>query len=348
MARRPRVQINRPRGDDNPRRMAPRWQIDRQRQRVAIAIGALSLLLIIGLPVWGYITTFVLPPGKVIARVNDEAITQGDLLDKLQILQRGSEISGQQLDLGTTPFQIFETMVQNEIITQFGPELQIAATQDEIDSELQARHVPDWEDFEEDSLLQSELGERLRQYLNLIQMDEADYRDQIKTELMRIKATEELGKEIPPIQPQIELYMLTVGSEEAIELVQQSHKQGTSFAELINQYEIHQEVKELGGRIGWVPQGLLTGPAAELFDLDLGAITDPGRDEDGNYVFYSVLDRADARELEDGHLAQLKQDVLNEWISGIRKEQTIETTFGSEEYDWLVKQLRSSSRAMPQ
>ena len=170
---------------------------------MAIAIGALSLLIIIGLPVWGYITTFVLPPGKVIARVNDEAITQGDLLDKLQILQRGSEISGQQLDLGTTPFQIFETMVQNEIITQFGPELQIAATQDEIDSELQARHVPDWEDFEEDSLLQSELGERLRQYLNLIQMDEADYRDQIKTELMRIKATEELGKEIPPIQPQI-------------------------------------------------------------------------------------------------------------------------------------------------
>ena len=71
-------------------------------------------------------------------------------------------------------------------------------------------------------------------------------------------------------------------------------------------------------------------------------------DEDGNYVFYSVLDRADARELEDGHLAQLKQDVLNEWISGIRKEQTSETTFGSEEYDWLVKQLRSSSRAMPQ
>ena len=78
-------------------------------------------------------------------------------------------------------------------------------------------------------------------HLNLIQMDEADYRDQIKTELMRIKATEELGKDTPPIQPQIELYMLTVGSEEAIELVQQSHKQGTSFAELINQYEIHRK-----------------------------------------------------------------------------------------------------------
>lgn len=348
MARRPRVQINRPRGDSNPRRLTPRWQIDRQRQRVAIAIGALSLLIILGLPTWGYITTFVLPPGKVIARVNEEAITQGDLLDKLQILQRGSEVSGQQLDLGTTPFQVFETMVQNEIIKQFGPELQISATPLEVDNELQARHVPDWEDFDDDSLLQSELSERLRQYLNLIQLDEADYRDQIETDLLRQKATAELGKDIAPIQPQIELYMLTVGSEEAIELVQQSHEQGTTFADLVNQYEINEEVKALGGRIGWVPQGLLSGPAAELFDLELGMITDPGRDEDGNYVFYSVLDRADARELESSHLAQLMQDVLEQWISNIRKEQTIETTFGSEEYDWLVKQLRSSSRAMPQ
>jgi len=229
MARRPRVQINPPRGNSNPRRLTPRWQVDRQRQRVAIAIGALSLLIIIGLPVWGYITTFVLPPGKVIARVNEEAITQGDLLDKLQILQRGSEVSGQKLDLGTTPFQVFESMVQNQIIKQFGPELQIAATQEEVDDEIRARHVPDWEEFNDDALLQSELNERLRQYLNLIQMDEVDYRDQIKTDLLRLKATEVLGKDIPPIQPQIDLYMLTVGSEEALELVQQLHAQGTVF-----------------------------------------------------------------------------------------------------------------------
>jgi len=117
---------------------------------------------------------------------------------------------------------------------------------------------------------------------------------------------------------------------------------------LVDQYEINEEVKALGGRIGWVPAGLLSGPAAEIFDLELGAITDPGRDEDGNYVFYSVLERADARELDPGHLAQLQQDVIEKWISDIRKEQTIETTFGSEEYDWLVKQLRSSSRTMPQ
>jgi len=348
MARRPRVQINPPRGNSNPRRLTPRWQVDRQRQRVAIAIGALSLLIIIGLPVWGYITTFVLPPGKVIARVNEEAITQGDLLDKLQILQRGSEVSGQKLDLGTTPFQVFESMVQNQIIKQFGPELQIAATQEEVDDEIRARHVPDWEEFNDDALLQSELNERLRQYLNLIQMDEVDYRDQIKTDLLRLKATEVLGKDIPPIQPQIDLYMLTVGSEEALELVQQLHAQGTVFSDLVDQYEINEEVKALGGRIGWVPAGLLSGPAAEIFDLELGAITDPGRDEDGNYVFYSVLERADARELDPGHLAQLQQDVIEKWISDIRKEQTIETTFGSEEYDWLVKQLRSSSRTMPQ
>jgi hypothetical protein len=328
--------------------LTPRWQVDRQRQRVAIAIGALSLLIIIGLPVWGYITTFVLPPGKVIARVNEEAITQGDLLDKLQILQRGSEVSGQKLDLGTTPFQVFESMVQNQIIKQFGPELQIAATQEEVDDEIRARHVPDWEEFNDDALLQSELNERLRQYLNLIQMDEVDYRDQIKTDLLRLKATEVLGKDIPPIQPQIDLYMLTVGSEEALELVQQLHAQGTVFSDLVDQYEINEEVKALGGRIGWVPAGLLSGPAAEIFDLELGAITDPGRDEDGNYVFYSVLERADARELDPGHLAQLQQDVIEKWISDIRKEQTIETTFGSEEYDWLVKQLRSSSRTMPQ
>ena len=348
MARRPRVQINRPRGESNPRRLTPRWQIDQQRQRIAIAVAALSLLIILGLPIWGYITTFVLPPGKVIARVNEEAITQGDLLGKLQILQRGSEISGQRLDLGTTPFQVFESMVQNQIIRQFGPELQIGATQLEVDEEIKSRHVPDWGDFENETLLQSELTERLRQYLNLIQMDDADYRTQIETDLLRKKTIDALGKDIPPIQPQINLYMLTVGSEEAIELVQQAHAQGTTFSDLINQYEINEEVKSLGGQIGWVPEGLLSGPAAELFGLELGTITDPGRDEDGNYVFYSVLARVDARELDPGHLAQLKQDVLEKWISDIRKEQTIETTFGSEEYDWLVKQLRSSSRAMPQ
>ncbi|MSQ40977.1 MAG: hypothetical protein EXR55_04845 [Dehalococcoidia bacterium] len=324
----------------------PRWQAEQKRQRLAMAVGAAVLLFILALPIWGYITTFVIPPRKVVANVNGTTITLRDLLKNLRVLQRGAEATGQTLDMSQLPFNILNTLVEDEIIRQKALQLGITVGTEEVDKEVRTRFLGATTTETDPQVLETDLKERLRRYLNFVQISDEEYRKQLQAELLRAKATEAVGREVSPIQPQVHLYQLTVANEEVLKKVQElAEVYGTPFDDLVKQYEANERAKAAGGELGWFPKGVL-GPNADIiFDLQEGKLSDPGTREDGSFVLLSVKERAAAREVEKRQLESLKSQALTEWINTQRQEQEITTNFSSAQYDWVVKQLGSSARS---
>lgn len=251
------------------------------------------------------------------------------------------------MDLGTLPFEALNNLVESELIRQMAPRLGIAIGTQAVDSEIRARLVGDVQ-AETATELDTEFQERFRVYLNLIQLSEEEYRDRVMLEILLEQARDVVGREVPPIQPMIHLYQLTVESEDSIETIQALADEGVSFEELIKGYEVNEAAALAGGEVGWMPRGILGASQDFIFDLEVGELSEPGLREDGTVVFFSVREKALAKEVGDEFLLQLKQNALEDWINETRRNEDVQTTFDSAQYDWLVNQLRNSSRVQVQ
>jgi parvulin-like peptidyl-prolyl isomerase len=95
---------------------------------------------------------------------------------------------------------------------------------------------------------------------------------------------------------------------------------GTDFAEVAKQFSEDSATKDKGGDMGWLARGMLTDLAAEdeLFSLDAGA-----RSRQHNTrvdtTWYKVLERSDARPLDDDQKKKVKDNAYSYWLSQQKK-----------------------------
>lgn len=238
-------------------------------------------------------------------------------------------------------------MVEDELLNQLAsPKLSVSVTKEEVDQEIRTQLLGATTETDP-KVLETELQERLRQYLNVVQLSEEEFQARVRADLLRRRAIEAAGREVPPIQPQVHVYQLTVKDEEALKRVQELAEGGAPFEELLDKYEANEANKQRGGEVGWFPKGVLGANADTIFDLKVGKLSDPGKQEDGTFVLFYVKEKADAREVPQNQLQYLRGQALQEWIDEQRQEQQVDTTFSSADYDWVVKQLRTSARALP-
>ena len=100
------------------RRRGSNMERDQQRQRIVIILGIVLALLVISIPVYGWVTTFIMPPRVTIVRVNDTSYDMGYLLKMMRMVQRQSESEGQRVNLGTLQFQFVNDLATDELVLQ--------------------------------------------------------------------------------------------------------------------------------------------------------------------------------------------------------------------------------------
>ena len=93
-----RMRGRRPQRADR-RMQLPSDQRTRRRRR-GLVIGAVVLLIIAGIAIYGYYDQFIAPSRVLAARVGDTVYTQGDVVNRMRMLQAASAARGQPLDLG--------------------------------------------------------------------------------------------------------------------------------------------------------------------------------------------------------------------------------------------------------
>ncbi|MFQ5860090.1 MAG: peptidylprolyl isomerase [Dehalococcoidia bacterium] len=344
------------RGRGRGRRELPdrRWRLrperDRRRQRLALTLGAMLLLAVLAIPLYGYIRNFVSPPRALAARVNDTTFTMGDLVKRIRSLQAEGRFTGETLNMGVVPFEVLFGMVDNEIIRQAAPRYGITVTDEEIEATLRARFYPSPPEGQaaEPEQLEREYQERLRLTLNVRQLSRSEYLEQIKAEIYRSKMREEIGKRVPTVAEQVELSWIRMPNSQDADEVYEQLQQGEVFGRAAQQVNNERVYADEKGYVGWVPRGAFPELEEVLFSLEPGQLSEPLSTSAGKYIL-QVHDEPQVRQVSEEMLRVLKENALEEWVNEERQQNDVEIVFDSQWYAWVVDQIRlSAPRVTPQ
>jgi foldase protein PrsA len=348
MVSRNRAEANRV-GATRPR---SRRRPSRKRERAALVLGIVALLVIIAIPAAGYVVNFVLPPRQTVVQVNDTRYTLGDIVKLLRVFQRETEATGGTMNLGVLPFQVVNTLAENELMRQGAARENLTVTPQRVDDEIRLRILgpldPEAETTQEE--LDLEFKERYRRYLSLIQLSEDEHRDIVLLDLYREVLQETLGARLPARLPHVHLYKVTVKTEEDAEEVRTEFARGARLADLVEQYDGDAEAIRKEGEVGWTPIGINSQLDPLIFDtLEVGELSDPQPEIDRttnelSLVMYLVTERDDEREVTDTDRETLKRLALAEWMAVERELNQVRNNFNSDQYEWVVKQLQLSAQ----
>ena len=336
-----------PRVSARQRQMA-RWQRERRRQRLALAIGAAILMVIVAIPAFGYYVTFIAPPRQVVASINGTKHTMGDLVD-LTLANVAFQVQGgRQPQLSSLPFEILDGLIEGELIKQEAPNLGIFVTQDEIDQRLRDNFYPTVPEGQQPSTdqLEREYRQNVINYLNVTQYSEGQYHEIIRLSILREKARELMSDSVPAVDEQVyvEWIVLSLDSQtvqEDVNTITSRLEAGTDFDVLARQFSTDQQYADSNGVVGWVPRLAFPKLDDVIFSIEHDTLSDPLFGAEGFYLL-RVTDGPETREVSEKMQEAMKTSFFNQWLLDLRRVNDVEVKFGSTEYEWLVRKVRDS------
>ncbi|MQF82968.1 hypothetical protein FIM02_02265 [SAR202 cluster bacterium AD-802-E10_MRT_200m] len=337
----------------NRRRLSSRRQQESVRQRGLLLLGVIVILFIIGIPSFGYYQNIYSPPREVVIKVNETTYNLGYLVKILRMLQGGGSIDAQATNLGSLPFQIVQTLTENELISQGAARENIKVTEKQIDDEVRLRILGEIDNQETPAdQLEREFEERYRLYLTQIQITTEEHRQIVRGDLYREQLLELLGDNVPSVLPHVFLYALPLDSADADQIADEVRTQyirGESFESLVEQFATNEDTIRRGGEVGWVPQGAYVEQDPLFFEeLNLNEISEPQMtfnpsSGEGVITFYVVTDRVEARNVEEKYRDILKSRSLQSWLAEEREVNDVRVPFNSDQYAWVINELQKSS-----
>ena len=155
-------------------------------------------------------------------------------------------------------------------------------------------------------------------------LTEGDYRELVKASLLREKMEELIGQQVPTTEPHILARHILLDTEEEAQDALRRLEQGEDFAALATEVSTDTVSAELGGDLGWLPQGSMVAEFEEVaFDLPLGEISEVVETPYGFHIIL-VEERDEDRELDPEILDQRKRDAFDIWLADLLSEAVIE------------------------
>ena len=328
-----------------------------RRQRIAIIVGAILILIIAGVVMAGVYQAYILPPRVMAGEVRGERFTMGDLVERIRVLQGIDRYQGGQVDLSTIPFQLLTDLLHAEILRQAAPGLGINITDDEIEEAIRSRFRPEPQPGQEvdDAQLDAEYQDTYIDFLTQVNLDDGDYRRIVEEQLQRRALFARMLASLPEEAPQVELQAipLSITSDAAPEAVKERLELGEDFA------TVARELSGNDGYIGWVPQGAFPDFDRHLFGeesvdesgqtVSRPALLEPGEISDPIYAEQTIfliqpIGAVETREIEPAMQFQLAGSRLEEWqdeqLAQGSDEGWVKINFDSNRYAWVTEQVR--------
>ncbi len=171
------------------------------------------------------------------------------------------------------------------------------------------------------------LGTEYTNWLNTLaentDVDEATYRQIMRTVVLRDKLLEALGEEIPTAEEQAHARHILVETEDEAQAIIERLEAGEDFADLAAELSTDPGSAANGGDLGFVPRGRFVDPVDEaVFTLPIGEVSEPIQSQFGWHIV-EVLER-EVRDLSPQDYLQRQRLALSEWLSDARVEADIE------------------------
>jgi len=330
------------------RRQRTRQQREWRRQRLAIVVAVAILLVVVAIPVYGYYTTFVAPPRRVIASINGVEHTLGEMVELTRATVAFQARGGGQPNLSSLPFEVLNNIVEAELIRQVAPSpsVGLTVTQDEIDQRIRGNFYPTVPEGQQPTTqdLEREYKESYREYLSITGYSDKQYREIVRLDILRAKARERMSDQVPTVEEQVYVEWILLDrdsrtAQEDQETIRQRFNEGAEFATLARQFSVENRYADSNGVVGWVPRGAFPDLDDQLFLIGHNTLSEAIFTNNG-YYFLRVTDGPETREVSEKMQEALKSSIFQQWLLDLRVANDIQVNFSSYEYEWLVRKIR--------
>ena len=250
--------------------------------------------------------------------------------------------------VGREPLEVLQLLTRELIITQTAvkPPYSIEVTDQDVENymrETAARGAAD-------SITDEEVKEWYRQALNDSELNDGEFRELMRRNLISLRLTEYLGERMPTVVEQVRLFMIVFASPEASTAVIEQLEQGADFYELArSEANADEKLRAKGGDLGWLPREAMRPELAAVFDLPVGQPSRLLALGANAYAVAMVGERAAAREMEPEAREASKATALTNWFNEEYQYHTVEFHGFSNGYDsetdlWVKWQLQRMAR----
>ncbi len=338
-----------------------RRRLDSRRQRIAIIVGAVLILVIVGVVLAGVYQQFILPPRVMAGEVRGVRFTMGDLVERIRVLQGINRYQGGQVDFSRIPFQLLTDLLHAEILRQAAPGLGINVTDAQIDEAIRDQFRPEPEPGQEagdpqlEAQLDAEFDNIYKNFLTQVNLTDDAYRRIMEERLHQSTLFGIMLGSLPEEAPQVELQAIAMGlnSSASPEAVRERLVLGQDFG------SVSREISGSDGYIGWVPEGAFpefdrylfgeTEVAEDGTETRKPATLEPGEVStpiyDGETIFIiQAIGGPETREVESQMLFQMAGARVEEWkdeqLARGSEEGWVKINFDSHRYAWVTDQVR--------
>ncbi len=353
---------------EEARQQTARAQEERRRQRLAITVGAILILFIVGIVAVGYYREFYEPPRVTAGEIRGVKFTMGNLVDRIRVLQGIRRYQGGFVDLSVVPFEYLQDLLHAEILRQAAPGLGITITDEEIDEALKGQFYPTPPDGQDadPGQLDREFDNSYTGFLIQVRLTDEEYRELVSDQLLGRQLTVMFAGTIPEKAEQVEVEWIRMELQDANldPLVVRERLDEEEFANVAAEVGASAGFADFNGYVGWVPQGAFPDLDETIFGsegngeeerkvepLPVGETSDPVFLQEGVYIIRKIAG-PEERELEVIMQVKLAHELVEEWrneqLSRGSKEGWLKINFDSDRYAWVADQIRLTAPRVEQ
>ena len=250
--------------------------------------------------------------------------------------------------VGREPLEVLQLLTRELIITQTAvkPPYGIEVTDQDVENYMRETAARG----DADTITDEEVKEWYRQALNDSELNDAEFRELMRRNLISLRLTDYLGERMPTVVEQVRLYMIVFASPEASSDVIAQLEEGADFLELArSEANADEKLRAKGGDVGWLPREAMRPELAAVFDLPVGQPSRLLALGANAYAVAMVGERAAAREMEPESREAAKSTALTNWFNQEYQYHNVEFHGFSNGYDsetdlWVKWQLQRMAR----
>jgi hypothetical protein len=323
------------------RRAAPRGKQAAQSAAMSLSLTQVVVLVVVVAVIVGGVAGFAIYRDRVkplqtkVLIVDDMSIDMGYFLKRVRML-------------GREPLEVLQLLTRELIITQVAvkPPYSIDVTEQDIENYMRETAARG----DADTITDEEVKEWYRQTLNESELNDAEFRELMRRNLLSLRLTDYLGERMPTVVEQVHLYIIVFATPEAGSRVMEQLEAGADFFELARgEANADEKLRAKGGDLGWLPRSAMRAELAPVFDLPVGQPS-PMVALGGNaYAVAMVGERAEAREIAPELLESVKASALSNWFNEEYQYHNVEFHGFTNGYDsetdlWVKWQLQRMAR----
>ncbi|MGC9467358.1 MAG: peptidylprolyl isomerase [Anaerolineae bacterium] len=207
---------------------------------------------------------------------------------------------------------VLDVMIEQELIEQEAAKAGVVVTDEEIDATVSA--------------LQEEKGaEALDAWLAQEGLTLEEMRERLRGDMIATAMANRIAEAVPSRADHVHARHIVVATEEEARRILDQLQAGADFASLARTYSQDLSTRDLGGDLGFFPQGMLTSKEVEAaaFELQPGQLSEIVKSELG-YHIVQVVERVPDQEIAQEDLVFMRDQAVREWLDQLRASADIQ------------------------